>query len=973
MKYCIIFFIFLLTAISAQAQEILLPLHSNPTQNIGNSNNEKGYRPNFSDFCRAPESIALGETILPTCLLGNGSLNISLQNIATPYNITYTGTGNGNSGALSDLNEQEFTLTGLKAGAYFITITDADGRVQQRYYELNNVDAEPTTATHWEIVPPFCNQLGKLKKRAFTPGAVGEFKLFDQNHTLIANYNGSTQISTALPQGIFYLQRQESSGCRSFYIFEVVPKPSIDIPFVDDFSTASVVPDERYWEGGCALINDSYAWQPFTMGVATFDGLNCEGQPYSPIPSGSDFIYGHADILTSHPACMASSSDSIAVRDTTILLGNTLVQLNGFITLNGNQIDISGTYYWINNELFPIDNISIAGNSFIPIFDTIYNASTILSMPNGDPFLPTDVVNLPQDNIIAPEDVFNLNGNAIQINGIMQPIDDAPAINGTVWDLPGTVFLSPASDAYLSFLYQPQGLGDYPNIGDSLVVEILTADEKWRKLWAVWSNGDSIITTQQDTITYTDNTHLPFRHVSLLISDTIAAAATIWDGFQFRFRNSATISGNNDHWQVDYVQLRPNKLNMPVGTQAFTNNDYKDSGFISNPPTMLNRYQAMPWKHFWGHTNTELKQQSDYQIGVINTNIVSDNRTLTYTLKEICSDAVLFETSGTGTEPNDIGNFTGKRQLDFFFKKPEIETALEQNADLFEDKDSVILENRVALDDANDDRLGNNDTAYFHQKFFNYFAYDDGVAEKAYGLYGVGSKLAVRFHLNEPDTLRAIQIAFVAQNQAIENLPFKLAVWKSVQLNSNNAQLLYQSSDNYIPQLIQHPNGLWTYMLEQPIVVSDSIYIGFIQAEADFLPVAFDVNNTYGYNADNEVNSEIVYNTSGYWYNSLYQGALLMRPVVGSAFNEAPINVGINPIVTSNNQITLYPNPTNNEFCVQGNNAHTIELYDFTGRLITQQLAQDAVSVANLPQGIYLAKVYDEQTKIVGIKKVIVQ
>lgn len=940
------------------AQETLLPLHSNPTQR-SDVGQPKGYRPDFSDFCTGPKTISFGNIVQPTCLLGDGSLTVELQNIATPYNVSYTGTGTGNSGTLTGLTDLQFVLTNIKAGAYFITITDADGRVQYRRYELNNANAEPTLAAHWEVVPPFCNQPGKLKKRAFTPGIVGEFKLFDSNHLLIANYNGTTQISTLLPPGTYYLQRQESSGCRSFYIFDVVPIPTIAIPFTDDFSASSVVPDARYWEGSCVLINDSYAWQPFTNGVATFDGLDCQGQPYSVVPAGAELIDGRADVLASHPACMATSSPDLAPRDTITLLSSSIVQLSGFITLNGEQTDVSGTYYWIDDELHAIEQLSIPGNSFVPILDTIYSASSVITLPDGTAISPDITIDLPNYNLINSEDLFNLNGNSIEINGVLQYIDTAPPVNGTVWDLPSTTLFTPATDAYLSFLYQPRGRGDYPNLLDSLVVEILTADEQWRKVWGIRGQGDVV---------------LPFQYVSLRITDTLPTAATIWDGFRFRFRNNATISGNNDHWHIDYVKMRPEALEIDNDTLGFSNQDYKDSGFTNNPPSMLRRYQAMPWNQFAEYADTELKPQADYIVGVTNTSIIADNRTLTYTLKEICTETLLFESSGTGIEPNDIGNFTGTRQLNFFFNQTDIALALSDNAALFEGRDSVVLENRVALDSDINDKVTDNDTAYHYQKFFNYFAYDDGVAEKAYGLYGVGSKLAARFYLNEPDTLRAIQIAFIAQNQAIENLPFKLAVWKSVKLNTNTAELLYESSNNALPQFIAQPNGLWTYMLEQPLAVSDTIYVGFIQSEADFLPLAFDVNNTYGYDADTEVNSEIFYNTSGYWYNSLYQGALLMRPVLGAAFNDAVVNVGIdNPAVVPVEGISLYPNPTDSEFWVRSETAVSVELYDFTGRLVLRQSAHDAVSVVGLPQGMYLAKVDDLHGQTLGIRKIVVQ
>lgn len=64
------------------------------------------------------------------------------------------------------------------------------------------------------------------------------------------------------------------------------------LPFFDDFSTTSVYPDSKLWIDNNVFINNTMAWQPPSIGVATFDGLNSNGTPY-----GSP--YGRADYLTS--------------------------------------------------------------------------------------------------------------------------------------------------------------------------------------------------------------------------------------------------------------------------------------------------------------------------------------------------------------------------------------------------------------------------------------------------------------------------------------------------------------------------------------------------------------------------------------------------------------------------------------------------------------------------------------------------
>jgi len=57
-------------------------------------------------------------------------------------------------------------------------------------------------------------------------------------------------------------------------------KKPIILPFIDDFSTTDVYPDANLWQDQYVFINKFMAINPPTIGVATFDGLNEEGQPY---------------------------------------------------------------------------------------------------------------------------------------------------------------------------------------------------------------------------------------------------------------------------------------------------------------------------------------------------------------------------------------------------------------------------------------------------------------------------------------------------------------------------------------------------------------------------------------------------------------------------------------------------------------------------------------------------------------------
>jgi hypothetical protein len=78
----------------------------------------------------------------------------------------------------------------------------------------------------------------------------------------------------------------------------------LDLPFVDDFNQKSPFPDQGLWEDEFVFINNNFPVDPPSLGVATFDGLNPIGQPYS----SNIAEVGKADILSSRPINLSGLS-----------------------------------------------------------------------------------------------------------------------------------------------------------------------------------------------------------------------------------------------------------------------------------------------------------------------------------------------------------------------------------------------------------------------------------------------------------------------------------------------------------------------------------------------------------------------------------------------------------------------------------------------------------------------------------------
>jgi hypothetical protein len=86
---------------------------------------------------------------------------------------------------------------------------------------------------------------------------------------------------------------------------------SLSLLFFDDFSEDRVYPNPVFWQDSNVYVNRGFPRAPFTVGAATFDGLNKYGYPYNPSAPASSS--GAADVLTSQPLDMSLLSPADCV------------------------------------------------------------------------------------------------------------------------------------------------------------------------------------------------------------------------------------------------------------------------------------------------------------------------------------------------------------------------------------------------------------------------------------------------------------------------------------------------------------------------------------------------------------------------------------------------------------------------------------------------------------------------------------
>ncbi len=470
--------------------------------------------------------------------------------------------------------------------------------------------------------------------------------------------------------------------------------------------------------------------------------------------------------------------------------------------------------------------------------------------------------------------------------------------------------LSGSNSVYFMFYYQAKGIGDSPQLQDTLILEFLNDTLGWQQVWSV--GGHSM---------------QEFKKVVQLID----APIFLHEDFQFRFRNYATISGNFDHWHIDYVKI--DNLLSSLDTSSLN-----DVAFIYNSPSFLERYSEMPWKHFINNEYAELKDSIDIKL---RNNGASINVNYQYNVFENNNQIFHYPTIGLSRnvsvlDYDSIGNYS--------FTDPSINVP-SNVFNSFQPETATFLVQNIIGTSLSDNKL--NDTLYHIQNFHFHFAYDDGTAESAYGINVNGAKLAYEFKLNRPDTLRAVQMYFPQMLDTLNDVDFYLTVWEGD--NGNPGNIIYSQ----IVSPVHTADGRYhTYYIDNPFQIVGDFYVGWQQTTNDLLNIGLDKNN--------EANDYMFYNVGAGWTMSSYPGSWMIRPVL--SMNE--ITSGVRDF---GSPIQIYPNPVDSEFFIE--NTHpddVISIYSLQGMLVKRVIVNSTLSrvdVHNFSPGIYLLELSNNNSK----------
>lgn len=489
---------------------------------------------------------------------------------------------------------------------------------------------------------------------------------------------------------------------------------------------------------------------------------------------------------------------------------------------------------------------------------------------------------------------------------------DAYGIADYLTSKPINLDYNPEDSLYLSFYYQPQGLGNDPQKKDSLVLEFLdieTANWEWQ-----WSTTGKSLDT--------------FRLVMLPIIKT----KYLKKGFRFRFKNYATLSGSLDHWHIDYVRLNKNR--------TITDTALIDIGFVNQANPLINTFSSMPQSHFAAAPTSNMPSEIPFTIH--NNRIDFSDATVhfKYQVKE----------NNTLVEDPPINAYSVPYQT-YYSEVYPISYVFAPSS-----SDSSEFEVIYSINTEPDNNK-NNDTIKYYQKFYNYYAYDDGTAEAAYGVTPADGRAAYQFTPKIADTLRGVQIFFNPLVNNTSGKPFYLCVW------ADNAgqpgDIIFISDTLYTVQYTEKTNQFAHYLLDTTLILSETFYVGWIQPGAGKVNIGFDMNF--------DSSDKIFYNIDGNWYNTIYKGSLMLRPMFGDTIIDYTAIKTVSKKTQPLN-LSLYPNPCTDILYIKNiiQGEYNYEIYTATGCLIQQNKLKTMATIAvnHLPKGIYILKLYNSETQI---------
>ena len=486
-----------------------------------------------------------------------------------------------------------------------------------------------------------------------------------------------------------------------------------------------------------------------------------------------------------------------------------------------------------------------------------------------------------------------------------------------------TVNYKPEDSIYFSFFVQRQGLGDAPEIDDTLMLYFKDINNNWIRQWAIC--GGFVGGFQEFFV--------PIAQYQYLTPD-----------FQFRFVNFTKATGNLNHWHIDYIRIEKNR--------KFGEKSIQDVGIASVSDGLFKDYNNIPYSHYQSNIQDGRGKGPSMVVRNLNANAVQTRFQLSiynqYQTKIYYKPFIASSRNLAGGR-DTTENYESLSYDTFSSTLPRLDYTY--SIDPQSNDGTPAAYNSIT----------NNNMIQTSRTVMPWYAYDDGSAEGGFGLDyaylgNLKGQFAMEFNTLKSDSLRGLAIYFNQSLTDVSARSFKLRIWQSlspVGRPDNQDKLIYEFAINR-PIYKDSINGFAYIFFDSVLLLpAGKYYVGWIQQMPYVLNIGYD--NNYRYLGKDQTNPHLYSNLLGSWEyaGTEAKGTPMIRMLYGNRAEYAFSTKTISPT-----QVSIYPNPCSDYIFINGKLPENTEceIWDVTGKLQIKSQFNSRIFVGDLKPGHYILR-----------------
>ncbi|MEM6397716.1 MAG: T9SS type A sorting domain-containing protein [Bacteroidota bacterium] len=503
------------------------------------------------------------------------------------------------------------------------------------------------------------------------------------------------------------------------------------------------------------------------------------------------------------------------------------------------------------------------------------------------------------------------------------------------------------SDYVLTFYAQPRGLGNRPEVSDSLILQFRDQSGQWNTVWA-----EAGLSTGEP-----DDSDRPFIGYEIPLESQY-----YYNGFSFRFFNRSNETGALDNWNLDYVRLDniATTLNLP------------DIALLNPPGHVSDPYTAIPYRQLVGGGPAEVQTELAVDIWNHAAGQALRVNTSSLVIDELQTGQIFFNTNLLDGPEGDIPNgLPIERRFDMPNTAP-FSSGYQNYVDgllALPNTDEELYEVRttytIEIDEETDrpgivESVRSNNQVEQVTIMDNYYAYDDGSAELGIEAFPNG-RIVQEYDAFVPEVLRGVNLRLNRNSANVANQRIAIEVYLG-ELD-NTPEYVFDTLPIFVEDVFADSlQGFTTYALPDSVDIPvGKFYVGWQQVDNCNTCVSV------GYDRNSNPEGRIFFRNNGGWFtfNSPITGAVMIRPVVGSM--PVQTTTSVSSPQADNDWLTVYPNPANERAWLQqsSNDYGQINwsIYELSGREISRGIGIE-IPLAGIPVGTYVLRAIDQQGRV---------